>query len=66
MGTVVVFAQTRRAPHQNPPPVLAGPGVVVILPVIRIEREETGLPGSLTENSKSPSPRKRRKRATQT
>jgi hypothetical protein len=67
MGTVVEFAQARRAPHQNPPPpAQAGPGVVVILPVIRIEREEARLPGSLTENSKSPSPRKRRKRATRT
>jgi hypothetical protein len=63
MGTVVVFAEARRAPHQNPPPVQAGSAIVVILPVVRIEREETR---SSAGNSKSRSPRKRRKRATQT
>jgi len=66
MGTVVVFAEARRAPHQNPPPVQAGSAIVVILPVIRIEREETRSSGLSTGNTKSPSPRKRRKRATRT
>jgi hypothetical protein len=66
MGTVVVFAEARRAPHQNPPPVRAGSASVVILPVVRIEREDTRLPGSLTGNSKPRSPRKRRKRAIRT
>jgi hypothetical protein len=66
MGTVVVFAEARRAPHQNPTPVRAGSAIVVILPVIRIEREETRLSGSLTGNSKPRSPRKRRKRAIRT
>jgi hypothetical protein len=58
-----LFAEARRAPHQNPPPVQAGPATVVILPVIRIEREGPGSPG---ENSNPPSPRKRRRRATRT
>jgi hypothetical protein len=66
MGTVVVFAEARRAPHQNPPPVQAGSAIVVILPVVRIEREETRSAGSLTGNAKSRSPRKRRRRATRT
>jgi hypothetical protein len=63
MGTVVVFAEARRAPHQNPPQAQAGPATVVILPVIRIEREGPRSPG---ENSNPPSPRKRRRRATPT
>jgi hypothetical protein len=66
MGTVVVFAEARRAPHQIQPSVQAGSAIVVILPVVRIEREETRSSGSLTGNSKPRSPRKRRKRATQT
>ncbi len=66
MGTVVLFAEARRAVHQNQPPVQAGSASVVILPVIRIEREETRLSGTLTGNSKPRSPRKRRRRATRT
>jgi hypothetical protein len=70
MGTVVVFPEARRAPHQNSPPAQPGAAIVVILPVVRIERE--GARSSLTsavastENSKPPSGRKRRKRATPT
>jgi hypothetical protein len=66
MGTVVLFAETRRAAHQKQPPVQAGSASVVILPVIRIEREETRSLRPLTGNSKSRPPRKRRKRATRT
>jgi len=65
MGTVVVFSQARRAPHQNPPPAQGAPAVVVILPVIRIEREGVDVSASPTISG-SPSPRKRRKRATRT
>jgi hypothetical protein len=70
MGTVVVFPEARRAPHQNPPPAQSGAAIVVILPVVRIEREGTrsSIASSVasTENSKPPSGRKRRKRATPT
>jgi hypothetical protein len=68
MGTVVVFSQARRAPRQNPPPVRTGAATVVILPVVRIEREGTRSPVSVLSrrDSKPPSGRKRRKRATPT
>jgi hypothetical protein len=69
MGTVVVFSEARRAPRQNPPPVSAGAATVVILPVVRIEREATRSPVSPVlsrRDSKPPSARKRRKRATPT
>jgi hypothetical protein len=68
MGTVVVFSEARRAPRQNPP-VRAGAATVVILPVVRIEREGTrSLVSSVLSrrDSKPPSGRKRRKRATPT
>ena len=64
MGTVVLFPEARRAPHQSLPPVKASAAIVVILPVVRIEREGTGPSFSARENSKPPSGRKRRKRAT--
>ena len=64
MGTVVVFPEARRTPHQNPLPVQAGAAMVVILPVVRIERGVTCSTLSSSENSKPPSGRKRRKRAT--
>jgi hypothetical protein len=66
MGTLVVLPAVRRPPQQNPPPTRAGSAIVVILPVIRIEREGTRSPASATKKSKSPSVRKRRNRATQT
>ena len=69
MGTVVVFSEARRTPRQNPPPVSAGAATVVILPVVRIEREGARSPVSSVlsrRNSKLPSGRKRRKRATPT
>jgi hypothetical protein len=69
MGTVVVFSEARRTPRPNPPPVSAGAATVVILPVVRIEREGTRSPVSTAlskQNSKPPSGRGRRKRATPT
>jgi hypothetical protein len=66
MGTVVVFPEPRRAPHPNPPPVQAGAAMVVILPVVRIERGGTRPSVASSEDSKPPSGRKRRKRATPT
>ena len=66
MGTVVVFAEARRAPPQNPPPVQAGAAIVVILPVVRIERDgaRSSVSSLPRRNSKPSSGRKRRKRAT--
>ena len=69
MGTVVVFSEARRAPRQNPPPVPAGAATVVILPVVRIEREGTRSPVSSVlsrRDSKPSSGRRRRKRAAPT
>ena len=66
MGMLVVFPEVRRPPQQSPAPTRAGSATVVILPVIRIEREGTRSPASATKKSKSPSVRKRRNRATQT
>jgi hypothetical protein len=66
MGMLVVFPEVRRRPQQSPAPTRAGSATVVILPVIRIEREGTLSPASATKKSRSPSLRKRRKRATQT
>jgi len=63
MGTLVVFPEVRCPPQQNPPATRASSAIVVILPVIRIEREGTRSPASATKKSKSPSVRKR---ATQT
>jgi hypothetical protein len=65
LGTVVVLSQARRAAPLNPAP-QAGRATVVILPVIRIEREGACSSASLAENSVPPSPRKRRKRVTRT
>jgi hypothetical protein len=67
MGTVVVFSEARRAPRQSPPPVRAGAATVVILPVVRIEREGARSPVSSVLPRRNPKPssgRKRRKRAT--
>lgn len=66
MGMLVVFPEVRRPPQQSPAPTRAGSATVVILPVIRIEREGTLSPASATKKSRSPSLCKRRKRATQT
>jgi hypothetical protein len=67
MGAVITFPQTRRAARGAP----AQAGAVIILPVIRIERdselptgsETTGTDATGTDATKSSSPRKRRRRA---
>jgi hypothetical protein len=56
MGTVLDFSRARRSPRDVPDPV-AGPAKIIILPVIRIEREVTS-PALVKKNL-----RKRRKRA---
>jgi hypothetical protein len=61
MGRVVEFSQARRIPRETPEPAPAGPAKIIILPVIRIEREGTS-PASVTKSLRN-STRKRRKRA---
>ena len=57
MGTVLQFSRARRSPRDVPDPVGAGGAKIIILPVIRIERESTS-PALVKKNL-----RKRRKRA---
>ncbi|MBV9969401.1 MAG: hypothetical protein JO228_05415 [Xanthobacteraceae bacterium] len=59
MGRVVEFSNARRSPRQIPEPARAGPAKIIILPVVRIEREAM----SPDASKKNHSPRKRRKRA---
>ncbi len=61
MGTVVEFSLARRGPRETPEPARAGPAVIVILPVVRIEREGAS-PAAVKKNLRN-STRKRRKRA---
>jgi hypothetical protein len=58
MGRIVEFSQARRSPREVPEPARAGPAKVIILPVVRIEREANS-PAAVKKN---PSTRKRRKR----
>jgi hypothetical protein len=61
MGAVITFPEgraLRAAPLQMP----GLSATVIILPVIRIERENE-VPGTATETTKSPSGRKRRRPA---
>jgi hypothetical protein len=60
MGRIVVFTQARRGPREVAEPAQAGPAKIIILPVVRIEREAT-LP-AVKKNLRN-STRKRRKRA---
>jgi len=63
MGAVIRFAQVRRGLREAP---LRTPGVsaaVVILPVVRIERNHEAPSGTEIGTTKSPSGRKRRRRA---
>jgi hypothetical protein len=60
MGRIIEFSQARRVPRQVPEPARAGPAKIIILPVVRIEREAT--PAAVKKNLRS-STRKRRKRA---
>jgi hypothetical protein len=66
MGAVITFPELRHARRQ---PAAREPflrAVVIILPVIRIERDIAAGARALTEPSKSPSGRKRRRRASRT
>jgi hypothetical protein len=61
MGRIIEFSQARRIPRDIPEPARAGPAKIIILPVVRIEREATS-PAALKKNLRN-STRKRRKRA---
>jgi hypothetical protein len=58
MGRIVEFSLARRIPREVPEPARAGPAKIIILPVVRIEREAMS-PATV----KRTSTRKRRKRA---
>jgi hypothetical protein len=58
MGRIVEFSLARRIPREAPEPARAGPAKIIILPVVRIEREAMS-PVAVKRNST----RKRRKRA---
>jgi hypothetical protein len=60
MGSIVEFSQARRVPREVPKPAHAGPAKIIILPVVRIEREATS-PAAVKKSLRN-SPRKRRKR----
>jgi hypothetical protein len=64
MGAVITFPEVRcglrEAPLQTPG---VSAAVIIILPVIRIERKHEAPSGTETETTKSPSGRKRRRRA---
>ena len=57
MGRIVEFSLARRVPREVPEPARAGPAEIIILPVVRIEREATS-PVAVKKAC-----RKRRKRA---
>jgi hypothetical protein len=61
MGRIVEFSRARRGPREIPEPARAGPAEIIILPVVRIEREGTS-PAAVKKNLRN-STRKRRKRA---
>jgi hypothetical protein len=66
MGVVITFSEVfrllrDRRPHRPGD----DPATVIILPVIRIERDAVAPPDTLTQTSKTSSGRKRRRRATQ-
>jgi hypothetical protein len=63
MGAVITFPQAKRTLRAVPPQEVCGRAAVIILPVIRIERDGDDPPGERTEPSKSPSGGKRRRRA---
>jgi hypothetical protein len=66
MGAVITFPEPRRARRE---PALREHGLraaVIILPVIRIERDIGANARALTQPSKSPPGRKRRRRASRT
>jgi hypothetical protein len=59
MGRVIEFSLARRNPRDIPDPARAGPAEIIILPVVRIEREAA--PAAVKKLRSST--RKRRKRA---
>ena len=61
MGRVLEFSRARRSPRDVPDPVGAGTAKIIILPVVRIEREVTS-PAAVKKSLRN-STRKRRKRA---
>jgi hypothetical protein len=61
MGGIVEFSRARRSPRETPEPAFAGPAKIIILPVVRIEREAMS-PAAVKESLRN-STRKRRKRA---
>jgi hypothetical protein len=61
MGRVLEFSRARCSPRDVPDPVGAGGAKIIILPVIRIERESTS-PALVKKNLRNAT-RKRRKRA---
>jgi hypothetical protein len=64
MGAVITFPEARRPLRAAPPLGPHASATVIILPVIRIEREDEAPSHTATETTKSPSGRKRRRRAT--
>ncbi len=66
MGAVIMFPRVRRGRCETPTPMADVSAAVIILPVIRIERAHDGPPSTDTGTTKSPSGRKRRKRAAPT
>ena len=61
MGAVITFPEGKRALGAPPAGATGTDATVIILPVVRIEREGEAPSGS--ETTKSSSPRKRRRRA---
>jgi len=62
MGAVITFPEGR-AVRAAPMHAAGASATVIILPVIRIEREDEAPSGTATETTKSPSGPKRRRRA---
>jgi len=63
MGAVVTFPEVRRGLREAPMQVPGVSAAIVILPVVRIEREHQPPSGVKTETAKPPTGRKRRRRA---
>lgn len=64
MGAVIEFPPVRRALRERALRDRGDQATVIILPVVRVERRSEP-PDTFTENSKTPSGRKRRRRASQ-
>jgi len=66
MGAIIMFPRVRRGLYETPTPMADVSAAVVILPAIRIERTYDDPQATETGTTKSPSLRKRRKRAAPT